>query len=463
MHRFAHLGRAFATLTLTVCLAACGGNGGASTPSTASTTPLQRASGWTNLRLGATGKIQHVVIIVQENRSFDNLFAGFPGANTQSYGYTSSGEKVDLKPVGLEAPWDIAHGSATYFDACDGQGTLPGTDCKMDGFDKEGVNCGAPLPPCPYPHPQYGYVPKSETKPYFAMAKQYVLGDAMFTSNFDASSFVSHQYIIAGQASASVDFPLGGPWGCGGPSDKIATITQQRKIPGGYIVVCFNNQTLGDELSAAGISWKYYASTLNGDGGIWSAYQAIKHIRRSPSWHEHVLSPQTRFFKDIQNAALPAVSWVTPTCANSDHAGCESNHGPHWVASLVNAIGTSQYWNSTAIFVFWDDYGGWYDHVPPPFADYDGLGIRVPLLVISPYAKQGYVSHVQYEHGSILKFVEDQFGLGRLSASDARANSPEADCFDFSKPPRSFTPIPSLLHQADFEREPLDRRAPDNE
>ena len=96
-------------------------------------------------------------------------------------------------------------------------------------------------------------------------------------------------------------------------------------------------------------------------------------------------------------------------------------------------------------------------------ADYDGLGVRVPLLVISAYAKQGYVSHVRYEHGSILKFVEDQFGLARLAASDARANSPQSDCFDFSKPPRGFVAIPSRLRAADFEREPLDPRPPDDE
>jgi phospholipase C len=111
----------------------------------------------------------------------------------------------------------------------------------------------------------------------------------------------------------------------------------------------------------------------------------------------------------------------------------------------------------------WDDYGGWYDHVPPPFADYDGLGIRVPLIVISPYAKQGYVSHVQYEHGSILKFVEDQFKLARLSASDKRANSPESDCFDFSQQPRTFVPIPARMKAADFLREPPDLRSPDSE
>jgi phospholipase C len=419
--------------------------------------PLAPQNVLDNMRHKASGKITHVVIIVQENRSFDNLFQGFPGADVQSYGYTSSGAKVTLQPVPLGINWDIDHRSAAYYNACDGQGSIPGTNCKMDGFDKELVTCGI-NPPCPNSHPQYSYVSKKYTKPYVAMAQQYVLADRMFTSNFDASSFVSHQYIIAAQASATIDYPTT-TWGCGGGSgDTIWTITQQRAL-NTKISPCLDNQTLGDEMDAAGVSWKYYTSNIDyAEGGIWNAYQAIKHIRNGPDWKKNVISPQTRFFKDVTNGKLPAVSWVTPTCKNSDHGQCDTNNGPHWVASLVNAVGKSQYWDSTAIFIMWDDYGGWYDHVPPPFVDYDGLGIRVPLIVVSPYAKQSWVSHVQYEHGSILKFIEDQFGLARLSQSDTRANSPEGDCFDFTQQPRSFVPIPTHLKPADFEREPPDPR-----
>jgi phospholipase C len=408
-------------------------------------------------------KISHVVIIVQENRSFDNLFQGFPGADTQSYGYTSTGQKLALKPFGLELPWDIDHDSQSFFAACDGTGSLPGTNCKMDGFDKEAMSCGLGGGPqkCPKPDSQYGYVPASETKPLVAMASQYVLADRMFESNFDASSFVSHQYIIAGQASSTIDFP-GGLWGCGGgPNDVIPTVTQQRTY-GPTIAPCFDTTTLGDELDAAGLSWRYYTSAIdNPSSGIWNAYQAIDHIRNGPDWKADVITPQTAFFNDVKNGKLPAVSWITPTCANSDHASCQSNHGPHWVASLVNAIGKSAYWSSTVIFVFWDDYGGWYDHVAPPLVDYDGLGFRVPLIVISAYAKQGYVSHLQYEHGSMLKFIESRWGLAPLAATDARAISPARECFNFSKPPRAFVPIPTRMQPADFLREPLDTRAPD--
>ncbi|HEU5479633.1 MAG TPA: alkaline phosphatase family protein [Candidatus Tumulicola sp.] len=410
-------------------------------------------------------KIKHVVIIVQENRSFDNLFQGFPGADTQSYGYTSGGQQVALQSVGLETSWDIVHDLSDYLNACDGSGSIPGTNCKMDGFDKEYAGCGHRYqPPCPIQFPEYAFVPANETKPYFAMGEQYVVADRMFTSNLDGSSFISHQYIIGAQASSAVDYPSGA-WGCdGGPSDMVHTITQQRQY-GPQESACFDNQTLGDELDKAGVSWHYYATAQYGQdfSFIWSAYQAIKHIYNGPDWSADVISPQTQIINDAQNGKLPAVSWVTPTCANSDHAGCGSNTGPAWVASVVNAIGQSQYWNSTAIFLMWDDYGGWYDHVSPPYEDYDGLGIRVPLVIISPFAKKAFVSHVQYEHGSILRFVEDVFGLPRLSASDTRANSPAKDCFNFARLPRKFHVIPSSHDAQFFLHQPPDPRPVDTQ
>ncbi len=153
---------------------------------------------------------------------------------------------------------------------------------------------------------------------------------------------------------------------------------------------------------------------------------------------------------NVAQGKLAGVAWVTPTCQNSDHAACGSATGPQWAAGVVNAIGESPFWNSTAIFVMWDEWGGWYDHVPPPHLDFDGLGFRVPLLVISPFANRGYVSHVQYEHGSLLRFIEDRFGLAQMAASDQRANSPASDCFDFAQAPRTFQPFgkPLTLRQA---------------
>src|SRR5580700_1593281 len=434
-----------------VMLSAC--NGGASSTSAPVpplnnpqlSAPAQSPISPAHHRHSSKGKIQHVVIIVQENRSFNNLFYGFPGATTATYGYNTSGQKITLQPVTLGTNWDIEHDSGGFFAACNGTGSIPGTNCQMNGFDNEGVGCGGRSNPCPNQNPPYSYVPHSETKPYFDMGKQYVLADQMYASNFDASSFISHQYIISAQAESAVNYP-DSAWGCpGGPSDMISMVGPQRQIPSGYEVVCWDPTTLGDELDAAKLSWAYYAVGYGTSyTGIWSAYQAINHIYHGYDWGHDVINPPSQFLTDVANGKLRTVSWVTPTCANSDHAGCGSNTGPSWVTSLVNAVGTSKYWDSTAIFIFWDDYGGWYDREPPAYADYDGLGLRLPMLIISPYAKKGFVSHIHYEHGSILKFTEDQFDLPRLNASDRRANSPappEGDAFDFSQPPRKFAKI----------------------
>jgi phospholipase C len=414
-------------------------------------------------RPSAGSPIQHVVIVIQENRSFNNLFYGFPGAKTARYGYDSYNKKVEIEPIGLQKIWDINHDAAAFVAACNGRGSIPGTKCRMNGFNNEGWQCGTQSSPCPIKYLPYAYVPESQTLPYFAMAKQYVLADGMYESNFDSSSFVSHQYIIAAQAESSVNYPLSDDWGCpGGSGDEIDEVGPKRQVPHGTEVVCWDPTTLGDELDSAGISWAYYATSYGtSDPGIWSAYQAIKHIYYGKDWSKDVISPPSQFLRDVARGKLRTVSWVTPTWTNSDHPGSGSKSGPSWVAAVVNAVGESKYWDSTAIFVFWDDYGGWYDSVPPPYVDYDGLGIRVPLIVISPYAKKGYVSHVRYEHGSILKFVEDLFDLARLGASDTRANSPAKDCFDFSRPPRTFKKIAAPLDEEYFLRQPPDHHVPD--
>jgi phospholipase C len=383
------------------------------------------------------GKIKHIVYIVQENRSFDNLFQGYPGADTAAYGKDSKGQRIALVPVSLTKKYVIDHSAASMFLACNGTGSLPGTDCRMNGFNREPSEFG------PVPHPQYVYVPHSESKPYFDMAKQWVVADRMFQSHLD-ESFVSHQYVIAAQAASSVDLPYGA-WGCsGGSSDEISTITNSRNY-GKPIEPCFDYETLGDELDKAHLTWRFYASAYgsvsSGSGGYWSSYQAIRHIYYGPDWKKDVISPNWKFITDVRAGQLANFTWITPVCSDSDHVNCYGGYGPSWVAALVNTVGQSKFWRSTVIFVQWDDWGGLYDHVPPPFEDYDGLGFRVPLLVISPYAKRRYVSHLQYETASVLRFAEDLWGLDQLAKADKRANSPAADCFVFSRPPRPFAKI----------------------
>jgi phospholipase C len=399
------------------------------------------------------GKIQHIVIIVQENRTIDNLFQGFPGADTVAQGRNSHGETIKLQPVNLKRKYFINHSAAAMFAACDGTGKLPGTNCRMDGFDLEG-SAGGP------PNPEYVYVPHQESKPYFDMAHEWVLGDDFHPSQVD-ESFASHQYVIAAQARRSVNVPNTGAWGCDG-NGKVETLTVERKL-GRLQKPCFDYETLGDELDAAGLTWRFYTSKIEKPtSGFWSGYQAVKHIRFGNDW-KFVIVPQKRILTDVPADELANVTWVTPTCEESDHSACGGGLGPAWVTSVVDAIGKSKYWKSTAIFVFWDDWGGLYDHVRPPLVDYDGLGFRTPLLVISPYAKRNYISKKLYEHGSILKFAEDVFGLARLADSDTRATSVAQDCFDFDQAPRKFVPIRAPQDAQFFLTRTVDLRAPDYE
>jgi phospholipase C len=446
-----HASRASALPVLALILTGC------SLGSQPSLPYMQSANALRMLDATGAGKIKHIVYIVQENRSFDNLFQGYPGADTVSSGKNSYGETIQLQPVSLADQYVIDHSAQAMFAACDGTGKLPGTDCRMDGFNNEESFEGPA-------NPQYVYVPHTESKPYFDMAHEWVLADQMFQSQLD-ESFVAHQYIIAAQADWSVNLPNSEIWGCGSPPYvTVATITPDRNPVGRYIKPCYDYQTLGDELDKVKRSWRFYASTYgeNPSGGEWSGYQAIKHIYDGPDW-KYVISPNWKFMTDVTQGKLADFTWITPVCNDSDHVNCGGGYGPSWVAALVNTVGKSKFWGSTAIFVQWDDWGGLYDHVPPPYKNRDSLGFRVPLLVISPYAKQNYVSHVQYETASVLRFAEDLWGLGQLADADKRATSPAADCFDFSQKARPFVKIKAPLPPRFFMHQSYDYRAPDYE
>ncbi|MGA8534945.1 MAG: alkaline phosphatase family protein, partial [Candidatus Tumulicola sp.] len=175
-----------------------------------------------------------------------------------------------------------------------------------------------------------------------------------------------------------------------------------------------------------------------------------------------VNEPPSQILTDVANGDLANIVWVTPTAAASDHAKITNGSGPSWVASIVDAIGESQYWQSTAIFVVWDDWGGWYDHVAPVEYDSYELGFRVPLVVVSPYAKQGYVSHVAHEFGSILKFTEETFDLPSMGTTDARADD-LSDCFNFAAPARHFRHIRAKYSGQYFLRQPSSDQSPDED
>jgi phospholipase C len=401
--------------------------------------------------------IAHAVFIIQENRSFNNLFMGYPGAVSANYGYDERGKKIAVKPLELWSSYDPGHSASDFFTACDARGKLPGTDCRMDGWSKQ------PNPPGTPADLAFSYVPKTEIEPYWTIAHQYVLADHLFTSNLDGS-FIAHQYVVAAYASHGVNYPLT-DWGCeGGRKDTLRTLTAKRQL-GPRIVACFDNPTIASEADAANVSWRFYCGSIYGDGGMWSSYQADDPIYNGPDWNADVINPPAQFLTDVAHGELAAITWITPTWETSDHPSTDATHGPAWIASVVNAIGKSKFWDSTAIFIMWDDWGGWFDPVKPVYKDYDGLGFRVPLLIVSPYARTGSVTHQQYETASVLRFIEDNFGLAPLAASDARASDPAKDpaAFDFSQKPRAFKPIrggKSAAYWQEFERRPWPRHTP---
>jgi phospholipase C len=417
-------------------------------------------------RVAPIGKyIKHVVIIVQENRSFDNFFYGFKGAHYATHGRLHTGALVALHPESL-------HGKAI-------QNAWPHAIAdwdhgKMDGFDLAGY--GAP-PTGPVGLHAYAYVYRDQIQPYWTLASQYVLADHMFPTMF-GPSFTAHLDLIAGTADLNptlsvVDTPSGQPWGCDAPPGTLTSVLNVERFEayGRGPFPCFTRfRTLASTLDAAGVSWKYYAPKVNGDnigGQVWTEFDSIRDVRYSPDWRRNVISPQTRVLADAAAGRLPGVAWVIPDSQDSDHPGFAGDSGPSWVASVVNAIGKSSAWRSTAIVILWDDWGGFYDDVPPPQLDFRGLGIRVPAIVVSPYAKAHYVSHTRYEFGSVVRFVESVFGLPVLGSvaegyTDGRANSLD-DCFDFRQRPRPFAPVAAKYSAHYFLTRAPSLRPPDDD
>jgi phospholipase C len=400
--------------------------------------------------------VDHVVIVIQENRSFDNFFAGWPGADAATFGYASNGSKISLRRITFAGP-DISHAWPDAITAWD--------NGKMDGFDRENSGTAGAYP--------YSYVDPALIAPYREMAHEYVLADRMFPTEFGAS-FTAHLDLIAGTTNldpnlAEADWPPAPIWGCdaawGTPTTTVNTYRILAWLGGPF--PCFTQfRTMADTLDAANVSWKYYAVSIGSPGDGWSSFDAIRNVRYGTDWKK-VVSPPSKVLTDIKTGSLANVSWVTPNAEDSDHPGTSSDTGPSWVASVVNRLGESRYWKSSVIVVLWDDWGGWYDNARPPQLDFRGLGERVPCIIISPYARAGYVSHTTYEFGSLLKFIEQVFRLPPLGAvaagyTDARANS-ISDAFDFEKAPRAFVPIAAKYPASYFVRRPPSHEPPDTQ
>jgi phospholipase C len=252
--------------------------------------------------------------------------------------------------------------------------------------------------------------------------------------------------------------------GCIAPADQTVKVINAAgsETSNPAIYPCFEHATLTDSLDKANITWRYYAPSA---GSIWTAPDAINHMCvpssatggecMGPDWtgtSPKVVVGQTQsnaqILSDIASNQLQQVSWVIPTGQDSDHALSNNGCGPSWVTSIVDAIGNSpEYWSNTVVILTWDDWGGWYDHVPPAVISNGSswgsgyvYGFRVPMVVISPYAKPGYISHVTHDFGSILKFIETTFNLPTLGYADLPADD-LSDIFNFNQTPLVFQNI----------------------
>lgn len=378
-------------------------------------------------------------MIIQENRTVDNLFGSNPhfepGVDIGTSGLDSKGEVLPLLPLPLETCFDIDHSHTGWVNAYD--------NGKMDGWDKNrvmpGEGCIVP------PHPQYRYVDNSNgiLDPYFEIAKQYGWANRNYQTD-QGPSYSSHQFFLAGTSAPDTyskffvsGIPTKEPYGCVGPPDSRVAIVgpdgDENKYP--PIFPCFEHPTLPDMLNAAGISWKYYSDLI---GGLWNAPTSIRHMCdpkdndkgtvdcTGQDWLKNDIIGSHKVLDDIKDCQLAEVSWVTPKNKESDHPHMTDGRGPTWVAAVVNAIGNNPacprtnevYWEDTAIFIVWDDWGGWYDHVPP-YLNGGGqatgwgkgyvYGFRVPLLVVSAYTPAGFVENAVHDSGGLLKFIETNF------------------------------------------------------
>jgi phospholipase C len=432
----------------------------------------------------------HIVVIIQENRGPDNLFyylCSTPYGSSKSCSTSPTDTQYDIltsnwldktaskgvtQPISVELDntYDVSHSHDGFTTTCD-VNTSTGI-CRMDGAAETScTGCTGVA------QPHYRYVDNSTgiLNPYLTLATSYGWANYMFETQ-QGPTFPAHQFLFGGTSAPSAaddaiatfadsnmypaaNNPIAG---CIAPSDiHVDLIEAGQKT--GQTYPCFDHTTIADLMENVNVSWHYYNPGLD---SIVTAPNAIDHICEpsEPSggtctgteFTDNVITPPKKVLTDISGCNLAGMVWVTPSGENSDHASSNDGGGPAWVASIVNSIGNNpkcksgeNYWDDTAIIITWDDWGGWYDHEPPTIlAGNEGdfqYGFRVPFMVVSAYTPVGYIDNTRMDWGTVLRFIEQNWGIemGTLGFADARSTTDMTEFFNLEQAPRSFVTIPA--------------------
>ncbi len=378
--------------------------------------------------------IKHVVVVVKENHTFDNYFGSFPGANGISM--IDTGQGIIAPPHATDMTRDFCHThECALVD-------YAGNWLQVSGASMNGDNL------------VFAQYFEQDIPNYWAYARAYTLGDNFYSSML-GPSFEGHMFVLAAQVGWSLDDPpihVTSPyWGCDEPSTDTVEIQDQTTCQNTFVFPCFKIPSVPDVLPA-GVNWKFYGTSFYLLSEIWSMFDGIDEIRNGPAWQYHVVEAAT-FDTDVDNGTLPPVSWLVDQDLNDEHPGYSGIcNGENWTVGHLNHLMNSPLWKDTAIIFTMDDFGGWYDHVKPPrqygcdpSAPY-GLGFRLPLIVMSPYARPGFIFHEQADQASIPRFIERIFGSTQtLSDLDPAAQDGNANdllgAFDFTQTPLSPLPL----------------------
>lgn len=378
--------------------------------------------------------IKHVIVIVKENHTFDNYFGSFPGAEGINSIKLKDGTTFKPPSAPDRTLRDLCHAhDCAITDWADGK--MNGWE-DVSGSDKGGDHLA---------WAQYG---EKDIPNYWAYAKQFTLADHFF-ANVLGPSFPGHMVVLAAQAGWAVGNPqtdITKPyWGCDQKSGTTIPVFEGGSSPAKDVFPCFKIPSVPD-LLPTGTDWKFYGTNFYVFPEIWSMFNGIDNIRNKPANWGKIVNV-SEFSKDIKAHTLPAVTWLVNQDLNDEHPNIGGIcAGENWTVGYINQVMESEYWKDTAILFTMDDFGGWYDHVAPP-RQYGGdtknpygLGFRLPLIVISPYAKKSFVFKETAEQASIPRFIEKIFDLKTLHSIDPAAQDEGANdllgAFDFTQPPQ---------------------------